>query len=494
MTGGGALTVLRRRWTWIVSAVLLGAVVGCLHTAFTAPTYRATAEVFFSLQYGNSASDLVQGSNYAQNQVTSFARLATTPAVLEPVIDDLGLQVTPRGLAERVEASAPLDTVLVEISVAAPTAADSVELADAVAESLSVVVEELAPVDAEGRAAVDATTVARAELPTGPVRPDPVLDLVLGLAGGLALGLCVAWAREMSDVRVHDAEDLGSVTDLPLLGSIGVLASGAERRAVVAAEPHSSQAESFRQLRTNLQFVEIGGDRRHARAQVVATTSSVAGEGKSTVATNLALALAETGARVLLVDADLRRPTVADVLGLEAGAGLTTVLLGQATTEEVLQEWGTAGLQVLTSGPLPPNPSELLGSAAMQALVDRWRDDYDHVVLDVPPLLPVADAAILARVADGTAVVVGAGTVRRPQLSAALQSLANVGARVLGVVLNKVPRSEDVYGYATSDDPTGVQDAGPALDRSTDPGVYQGRPPVGPRRTGDEAVAVPPHR
>jgi polysaccharide biosynthesis transport protein len=162
--------------------------------------------------------------------------------------------------------------------------------------------------------------------------------------------------------------------------------------------------------------------------------------------------LAETGARVLLVDADLRRPAVADVLGIEGGVGLTTVLAGQAEVDDVVQDWGAAGLRVLPSGAVPPNPAELLSSPAMRRLIAELRADYDHVVVDTTPVLPVADASALSRVVDGVVVVANARRVRRRQLVQGLGDLSRVSARVLGVVLNQVRRDEESYSYGRSED------------------------------------------
>jgi capsular exopolysaccharide synthesis family protein len=182
----------------------------------------------------------------------------------------------------------------------------------------------------------------------------------------------------------------------------------------------------------------------------------MAGEGKSTVAVNLAVALAETGSRVLLVDADLRRPSVARVLGIEGAAGLTTVLLGQADIDDVVQPWGTSGLHVLPSGALPPNPTELLGSLPMRRLLEQARARYDHVVVDSAPLLPVADSAVLAGLVDGTLLLANATKVRRHQLAESLQNLARVEAPVLGVVLNQVVRNDRTYGYYSAEEPTAM--------------------------------------
>jgi capsular exopolysaccharide synthesis family protein len=204
------------------------------------------------------------------------------------------------------------------------------------------------------------------------------------------------------------------------------------------------QAEAYRRLRTNLRFLNLAGPSRS-----IMITSAVPGEGKSTTAINLAVAMAEGSSRILLIDADLRRPSAARYLGLEGAVGLTTVLIGEAAVEDVIQSWG-GSIDVLPAGQIPPNPSELLDSAAMSGLLRRLGASYDTILLDTSPLLPVTDAAALSRFVDGALLVVGCQTVHRNQVADALGSLAAVDARVLGLVLNQVPRGESgttyVYG------------------------------------------------
>jgi capsular exopolysaccharide synthesis family protein len=442
-----SLGALRRRWRLVVAVTLVGLLAAGAYAVLAPRSYRATASIFFSLQYGQSASDLVQGSTYTQDQVASFARLATTPVVLQQVIDDLDLSERPTALAGRIEASAAVQTVIVDVSATDPTAAGSARLANDVARRLSGTVEQLAPRDSAGSPTVRATTVASAEVPDKAASPRTVLDVVAGLIIGLLLGLVLAWCREALDNRVRDAEIVAVVTDLPVVGTIAHRSRRERHPVVIESEPHSPQAEFFRQLATNLQFLAVPGEAADdGGMRTVMVTSSLAAEGKTTVAANLAAALAETG-RVVLVDADLRRPAVAELLGLEGAVGLSTALIGRASVMDVVQDWGTAGLHVLPSGLVPPNASELLNSPAMRRVLEELRRHYDYVILDAAPLLPVADAVILSRAVDGALVVANVTKVRRHQLAHSVGSLAQVKARVLGVVLNQVQRNDPAYGY-----------------------------------------------
>jgi capsular exopolysaccharide synthesis family protein len=179
-------------------------------------------------------------------------------------------------------------------------------------------------------------------------------------------------------------------------------------------------------------------------------SSSIPGEGKSTIAINLAVSLADSGSRVILVDADLRRPSIAEYVGIEGAVGLTTVLIGRAEVEDVVQPLGQTSLDLLPAGQIPPNPSELLGSMAMADLLEQLSGLYDMVLLDSPPLLPVTDAVVLSNLAGGAVVVVGADRIHRPQLLQSLESLETAGAHLFGIVMNKIARREAAayaYGY-----------------------------------------------
>src|SRR5680860_397476 len=189
------------------------------------------------------------------------------------------------------------------------------------------------------------------------------------------------------------------------------------------------------------------GSRRSACCTV---TSSVPEEGKTTTATNLAITLAQAGQKVMLVEADLRRPKVAGMLRLESAVGLTTVLVGRVDLREAIQDHSVPNLSVLTSGALPPNPAELLQSLAMGEVLTRLRAEYDVIIIDAPPLLPVTDAALLASQSDGALIVVRHGKTTRDQLRHAIERLDSVDARALGVVLNMVPNrksGDSYYGY-----------------------------------------------
>lgn len=438
------LRILRKRWVSITLITLLGLGGAVAASYLTTPTYQATTQVFVSVQGGTTTSDLLQGSSFSQTRVKSYVAMVDSPLVLQPVIDELGLEGTPQNLADRIDATNLLDTSLIDITVTDTNPNLAAAIADTVASNFSEVVADFERPEGGGASPVKLSTVRVASAPTQPASPRLTLNVALGLLVGLALGVGYAVLREVLDTRIREDSDIREVTSASILASVPLASEHTKDLPLVVHQaPQSIQAEAYRRLRTNLQFVDLEGGSRS-----IVVTSSIPGEGKSTTCSNLALALADAGSRVLLVDADLRRPSVAEYLGLEGAAGLTTVLIGRARLEDVAQPWGVGNLHVLTSGQIPPNPSELLGSDAMVRLLHQASASYDIVLLDTAPLLPVTDAAVLARAAGGALVVASAGQVHKQQLADALGALEVVDARVLGVVLNRAKRPErDGYSY-----------------------------------------------
>ncbi len=279
-----------------------------------------------------------------------------------------------------------------------------------------------------------------------PVSPRTKLNVLLGLLVGLGLGVGLAVLRDSFDKTIKSKDHAQNTAQAPVLTAVHEDPEADEHR-LITHDPFSVRAEAFRQLRTNIRFLSVD----HAVRSLV-VTSSVPSEGKTSTAANLAIAMAQAGEDVVLIDADLRRPTIADVFTLSSGVGLTSVLLGDLALDEALQPWRPdLPLKVLTAGPIPPNPAELIGSARMKALIGELTDAGITVVLDSPPLLPVTDAALLARASDGALVVTRAASTHVEQLAEATQALRTAGANVLGVVLNRIPRKKGSGYYGGYD-------------------------------------------
>lgn len=488
-TGRGYLSVLLKRWYVVVLAVLIGGGVGAAVSYTATPFYDSTASVYFAVQTGGTASDLSQSGNFAQSQMPTFASFATLPVVMDPVIKKLGLQQTAAGLASAVTVTTSSTTVIIDITARDASATQAASIANTVADQLATVVTSLSVRNTSGNPSVVARKVATALPAVNPSSPRTGLNIGAGVLAGLLLGYLLAYLWQRLDKRVRTVDDATTTAHAPLLGQIWSDRALGKGHQVMIDGTRGPLAEAIRSIRTNLQFLRINGE-----SLVAIVTSSMSGEGKTMTSINLAIALAETEARVLLIDADLRRPSVATKLNLEGAVGLTTVLIGQAELSGAIQPWGDTGLDVLTSGQIPPNPSELLGSAAMLELLDDMAAHYDYVLLDSAPLLPVTDTAVLAMSGFGAVLVTAVGEITRPQVREAVAALEHVGGRTLGIVVNKLPpRSvkRATYTYGAPDDApiadTPVRPV-PGLRRSRDTdGIEAVRIPDPPSSTGDRS-------
>ncbi|WP_435745261.1 polysaccharide biosynthesis tyrosine autokinase [Nocardioides sp. SYSU DS0663] len=453
---------VRRRWKLILTTVLLTVGIAAAYTWTVTPQYASSARLFVSTTPSDTA-DAYQGNLFASQRVTSYAEIVDGRRLAGRVADALGGERTVTELLETVSASVVPETVILEITATDPDPIEARDIAQAYAEELSDLVPELEAPGAEERTLINATITDDAVASDEPVSPQPVRNLGLAFVLGLLLGIGLAVLRELLDTTIGSNEDVEAVTETPILGHI--IADGGAVRSQPAEVLGSASpwAEAFRVLRTNMQYVEVDHEQR-----VFVVSSSLPGEGKTTTAANLAVTMAMAGQRVALVECDLRRPLIASRLGLDGATGTTSVLIGKVSLEDALQPYQDTGLQVLACGPIPPNPSELLQSHAMTAMLEQLRSRFDTVILDAPPLLPVTDAALLTAQVDGAMVVVRHGRTTRDQLMHAVERLTNVDAKTVGVVINAAParKSNRSYGYGygygygyaphpTADDGTG---------------------------------------
>jgi capsular exopolysaccharide synthesis family protein len=434
---------IRRRWTVVLLCVVIAVAAAAFLTWQTTPQYASSGRLFVSTTPADT-SDAYQGSLFATQRVASYADLVGSRQLAERVSDDLGGSLDPDELTETVTAQVVPETVILEISATDPDPVMARDLAQAYAKALSDLVVDIETPNGQTDALIKASIVDNAQVATSPVSPQPARNLGLALVLGLLVGVGAAVLRELLDTSVSSAEDVAQVTETPILGHINTDLAAVKRAPGEALVDNTPWAEAFRVLRTNMQYVEVDHDQ-----QVFVVTSSLPSEGKSTTAVNLAITLALANRRVALVECDLRRPLIASRLGLDNGVGTTSVLIGKVELRDAFQPYGDTGLQVLACGPIPPNPSELLQSNAMEKLLGDLRDQFDVVILDAPPLLPVTDAALLSAQADGAIIVVRHGKTTRDQLSHAIERVEAVDAKAVGVVINLAPakRKNASYGY-----------------------------------------------
>ena len=435
------LRALRRSWWVVVLITLIGTGVGVFITVRTPPTYASTV-TFFVKTPTSSTDSALSGDQFGQKRVNTYVQMMSSDRLAAEVAAAAQVDLTPAQVVSRISARGDLNTVLLTATVTDSSPERSLALATALSTVFVKYVTDLeTPPDADAPTVYLVVTAGPTLNPVS-ISPQPLLNIGLGALAGLVLGLGLAILRDILDTSIRSSEALRSVSQVPVLGVIAADGSSKKAPVLVDRNPRSPRAEAFRQIRTNLQFVNVDSPLR-----VLVVTSSSEGEGKSTTAANLGVTIAETGRKVLLIEGDLRRPRVAEYLGLEGSVGLTNVLAGQVDVREVLQPWGSGNMTVLPSGSIPANPSELLGSHSMKRLLELLKKSFDIIIIDTPPLLPVTDAAVTAVFADGAVVVVRHGKTTRHQLTTALRALDAVGAKILGTVLNMAPaKGIDTYG------------------------------------------------
>ena len=436
------IRILRKNWLGILALTLIGLIAAAAFSLTRTPMYQGESVVFVQSQAGTNIGEQVQGSNFAQSRITTYSGLVREPVVMTPVIESLQLDVTTTELAERVTVSNPAGSTLIHINAQDADPVRAAEISNALSASLAATVERIDTPPGDDSPTVMLTPVREALAPNAPISPNVPLNLALGVLVGLAIGLGLAVLRSVLDNKVRSPRDIEEITDRPIIGSIPDDPKAKQRPLLVHQDPLNPRAEAFRALRTNLQFMELDGGHSYV------VTSSIPSEGKSTTSLNLALALADSGKSVALIDTDLRKPKIATYLGVEGGAGLTDLLIGKASVDDVLLQYGKTSLHVLPAGRIPPNPSELLGSKRMQRLIEVLGQEFDVVLCDAPPLLPVTDAAVLSRSLSGAIVVVSVGRTTTQQVDAAFDVLEASGAKVAGIVMTMVPtRGADASAY-----------------------------------------------
>jgi succinoglycan biosynthesis transport protein ExoP len=423
-----------RRWWWLL---VLGPVVAAasafLYSKSLTPIYQAEATLLVNqtqnpgvLQYNDVLT--------SERLTNTYAELVERQPILSQVIEDLDLALAEATLASRISVSAVRNTQLLRIAVEDSDPALAAEIANTTA---AVFIDKNA---SELGSPGTVRVAEQAQVPTRPAKPDVRLNTVMAAILGLMVVGALAVLLEYLDDTVKPTEDTETSLGVPTLGVVRQLKVDAAYGATLA---RMREEEAYAQLRTNVHFAGLG---KPLKKLVV--TGSSPGEGKSTTAAGLAMALAESGEKVILVDTDLRRPTLHRVFGVRNSVGLTGLLLSNTFDPgPLLADTVHPNLKLVTSGPLPANPAELLMSVNMQRIIDSMCEKASYVVFDTPPVLSVADARILAGIADATIVVCSAGHTRRQALRRALADLRLTHGNIMGLVINKAKGRSTEYGY-----------------------------------------------
>jgi len=482
--------VRRRKW-WVAGLALLGLAASLAISLTQAKQYSATAQILVQsgtgpgslsaapqqvtptevqtmLQLITSASVVtlvrqelgsappVQASEVAQTNVISITAIAAAPATAARVANVYARQfvASQQGVALRNARSAETDlssqikSTAKEIKSLRTTRNSASEISGLLNQE-AVLRVQLSQVEVSGAAATDALAlITPAQAPAAPSSPKPAQDALLGLVAGLILGLAAAFLRDSLDDAVASKEAAEHLANAPVLAAVPMVTSWRKKDrplVVTLARPASPATEAYRSLRTSLQFA-----RQEHELRTILVTSPAAAEGKTSTLANLGAVFAQAGQNVLMVSCDLRKPRLGQFFGIDEGAGLTTAILGEDTLEHLIQPApGMDNLWLLPSGPTPPNPAELLNGARAQEILARLRDTFDLVLIDSPPVLPVTDAVVLSKDVDATLLIVAAYRTSSGDLQRAAERLAQVDARVVGVVLNEATKQGSGYhgGY-----------------------------------------------
>lgn len=444
---------LRRYWLAIVLMIAIGVGAGYGWAKLQTPIYEADASGYIKVA---SAADQEmygpgQADGLAQSKVPTYIDMSSWRTVATTAAEELGVETSPEVLAQRISVANPEGTAILKFTAQGESPEAASALASAWVTALAAEIDKVEGTGDPGTAPMTILLGESASVPSAPVFPDTRLAMIIGFVIGLGGGIAFALLRALADRRLRSTDDVEQRLSIPVAGTlpdVGGLGSGKRLYRLGAAGAKGQRAdfavrESLRMLRTNLQFMNVDDPPRK-----IVVTSALPGEGKSTVAANLAAALADSGQHVVLIDGDLRRPTVAESMGVEGSVGLTDVLAGRVEITQALHRVdGMSNLLVLAAGTLPPNPSELLGSERMRALLTDLAD-HATVIVDAPPLLAVTDGAVLTRQADGALIVVTAGRTSYDVVDKAVDVLEKIHGHVLGVVLNKVPLTGGAYGGA----------------------------------------------
>lgn len=436
----GVPRTARARWRTILFGTFAGLAGAIAVTMLVPAEYESHVDIHVSARAAADATGAHQGNLLAEQKVKAYAELLPSRGIGAEVVEELELDLSPQDVVERITASAQPGAALLVVTATDSSPRQAQRIADATADALIRLVTRLElPVDPQP-AAVVARIVEPASLPDTPVRPLPGVNLGLGLVAGSLAGCCLALLRGRRDTPVRSPAELAGLTGAPNLGAIAHDPETPTRPLTALHRPDSAGAEAYRRIRSTLRFVALDRQRKP-----IVVTSALPGEGKSTVVCNLAIVLAQERRRVVVVEADLRGPRAAGYLGLVGtgpDSGLTGVLTGRTSLDDALRRWRGGMVDVLPSGPLPPDPGELLASWQTGNLLACLAERYEEILLDAPALLSATDAAVLGEHCAGALLAVQHGRTSTRQVRAAVSTLDAAAVRLLGTVITMTPGAD----------------------------------------------------
>jgi len=428
--------ILRTRWKIICSTVAILMALAFAYSFTVTPQYETSARLYVTFALDGDGTQTNNGDLYAQRQVLSFIELLVGDVLAQRTVDKLNLDMTAAALQEKVQASSPTGTVVIDVAVTDSEPARARDIANALAEEFVIMAAEISTPSGGNTPNTQVLLQQRAEIPGDPVYPKTKRYLAIAAALGMLLAAVLAIIRDRLDGTIKSVEVIEKATGCGLVADIPFESKCRKNPVVSLGNDRSRVAAAFREMRFNIQLLEVGESPR-----ILLVTSSLPVEGRTTTAINLSLVLAEAGHSVVVVDGDLRHPHVASYLGLAGDVGLSAVLGGERHLDEALQVTTFSRLTALTAGALPPNPLSALKSPVTGDVLSELGRRFDYVVVDSPPLL-VADAAILAASCQGVLMIARFGRTPRDQLERAVGALAKTEAPLIGAVLAMAPRKK----------------------------------------------------
>lgn len=442
MTILDVVRMLRVNLKILLAGLAIGALLGFGYTLLQPKVYTSTATGYVIVGDGAGIGDVISGSTAAKEKASAYLAFVNSgPVADEIVAANPDLNLTRGQVQGNLTATVDADSALIRVSSTGNTPQAAQALANSSLEAVAKVANSL-----EGSSTVRVIPLEDATVSSTPVSPDTKKLTGMGAIAGFALVLAVIFLRRTIDTKLRTREDATKATDAGVLGVLPLSDELTEENILHSDSDHVSQ-EAIRQMRTNLRFVNVDNPPKS-----LIVTSAEPGEGKSTVSTSIARALADAGEPVIIIDADLRRSTIAKKFKIDSKVGLTQVLADQVELADAVRQFEDTQLFILPAGRIPPNPSELLGSDKMRQLIAELSGEFT-VIVDVPPVLPVTDATLLSTAVDGVVLVGSVGKTRKENLAEAAANLRKVSANLLGVVINRAPRTglgNSYYGFAYS--------------------------------------------
>jgi len=452
------LKALKRYWWILVVFAFLSTTVSALYSYnFLEDIYESNTTLYVGKLTQGTVTALLQELQLGENVIKDYSEILKSRTVMietkkqleadaknDPILKEVA-ELTYKELNKKVSVSVISGTKILEIKVKDKNPEVSAKVADKLSFVFIDKVRKITKID-------NVEVIDLAEVSEDPVLPSRKKNIAIAFIIGIIVGAGIIFLIELLDNTIKNSDDAKKHIPLPILGTVNVfdkesIKNISDKGLVVKENPKSSASESYRIIRSNIQFSSVDKE-----IKCLLVTGAGPSEGKSITSANLAAVFASTKLRILLVDGDLRKPNVHNIFGLPNKLGLTNVLSSDKNYKEFVTTTDIENLDLLTCGPIPPNPSELIGSREMKNIVEKLKADYDMVIIDSPPASFLTDAQILSTLTDATLMVVSAGKSSISSINNSIQLLKNVNAKIIGIVLNRVKSKDSYYSYYSYDE------------------------------------------